>query len=92
MRAGALVVGASGTIGGAVAAALSRSGYRVFAGWNRSESSARRLAERIRRAGGTAEEIRLDVTKTDSVEQAVATIATHRTVDAAPTEFITLDR
>ena len=58
----ALVAGASGEIGRAVALRLAAEGITVFASAHRHPESAQALVEEIRSGGGNAEAVRLDVT------------------------------
>jgi 3-oxoacyl-[acyl-carrier protein] reductase len=57
----ALVAGASGGIGGAVASALATAGCCVWLGYNRGRDRAEERVKSIRDAGGAAEAIRLDL-------------------------------
>ncbi len=57
----ALVAGASGGIGGAVASALAGMGCRAWLGYNRGRERAGELARSIRDAGGLAEAVHLDL-------------------------------
>ena len=68
----ALVTGAGGTLGGAVAAAFGREGASVVVGYRSSRSAAESVAAEIVDAGGSASVARLDVTDQASVEAFVA--------------------
>jgi 3-oxoacyl-[acyl-carrier protein] reductase len=57
----ALIAGASGGIGGAVARALAARGVAVYAGYRRGAKAAERLAAELRAAGGRAEPVPLDL-------------------------------
>jgi 3-oxoacyl-[acyl-carrier protein] reductase len=70
----ALVVGATGGLGGAVARALAAEGARVTVA-GRSEEAAARVADEIAAAGGEALGVRLDLTEEPSVHAALE--ATH---------------
>jgi 3-oxoacyl-[acyl-carrier protein] reductase len=63
----ALVTGAGGALGGAVAKALGSEGATVALGYRRSEQSARSALEQIEGAGGTGHIASIDVTDDDSV-------------------------
>jgi 3-oxoacyl-[acyl-carrier protein] reductase len=63
----ALVTGAGGALGGAVARALGREGATVVLGYRSSEQAAASALEEIERAGGAGHIARLDVTADDSV-------------------------
>lgn len=58
----ALVTGASGAIGGAIARTLARQGLEVLVHANRQRGAAEALAEEIRQSGGRAESLVFDVT------------------------------
>lgn len=58
----ALVTGGSGAIGGAICRALSAQGFHVVVHAGRRADEARRLAEELKAAGGSAEATTFDVT------------------------------
>jgi 3-oxoacyl-[acyl-carrier protein] reductase len=64
----ALVTGAGGALGGAVARALGREGATVALGYRSSEESARRALEEIEAGGGSGQIAQLEVTDPASVE------------------------
>src|ERR1700722_20173531 len=68
----ALVTGAGGVLGGAVARALGREGAHVVLGYRTSADSANENVEQIRAGGGDAFAAPLDVTDEASVEHFVA--------------------
>jgi 3-oxoacyl-[acyl-carrier protein] reductase len=68
----AVVTGAGGALGGAVARALGREGARVAIGYRSSRDSAQANVEQIEAAGGEAYAHVLDVTETTSVDDFVA--------------------
>lgn len=67
----ALVTGASGAIGRAIAEALAREGAQVAAGWHRNEAPALALIDSINQAGGTGTTVRLDQRDERSIRTAV---------------------
>jgi NAD(P)-dependent dehydrogenase (short-subunit alcohol dehydrogenase family) len=67
----ALVVGAASAIGEAAAVALAQSGAAVLCG-DANAAGAQAVAGRISGAGGTAEALEIDITRDDSVAEAVA--------------------
>jgi 3-oxoacyl-[acyl-carrier protein] reductase len=67
----ALVTGASGAIGGAIARALAAQGLRVIAHANRNQPVVGRLCEEIQQTGGTAEAVAFDVTDTSVCERQI---------------------
>ena len=79
----ALVVGASGGIGGACAQDLAREGYTVLVHGHRGFARAQALAEEIRAAGGDARAYRCDVRDARDVERMCGEIlALYHRVDA----------
>ena len=68
----ALVTGAGGTLGGAVATGFGREGASVVVGYRRSPKEAESVAADIAAAGGAACTAELDVTDQASVERFVA--------------------
>lgn len=68
----ALVTGAGGTLGGAVAAGFGREGASVIVGYRRSQGAAEAVAAEIVAAGGAASAAQLDVTDQASVDRFVA--------------------
>lgn len=64
----AIVTGAGGALGGAVARALGREGATVALGYRSSEDSAREALTEIEAAGGEGHTGRIEVTDRDSVE------------------------
>ena len=71
----ALVTGAGGALGGAVARALGREGATVVLGYRSSEDSAKRSLSDIEANGGTGHVAQLEVTGADSVNAFVADAA-----------------
>lgn len=69
----AVVIGATGVLGGAMAEALAGAGARVIV-MGRNEERAAKRVESIRAAGGKAEVCLADATKRESLEQAAAQI------------------
>jgi NAD(P)-dependent dehydrogenase (short-subunit alcohol dehydrogenase family) len=70
----AIVTGAGGVLGGAVARALGREGARVGLGYRSSSEAAEQNAEQIAAAGGEAFATQLEVTDDDSVANFVASV------------------
>jgi 3-oxoacyl-[acyl-carrier protein] reductase len=64
----ALVTGASGGIGAAIALALGTAGYRVIVNYRDNEQAASQCVERIVTAGGEAVALRADVSQRDEAE------------------------
>jgi NAD(P)-dependent dehydrogenase (short-subunit alcohol dehydrogenase family) len=71
----AVVTGAGGALGGAVARALGREGARVALGYRTSRESADENVDRVVAAGGEAFAAELDVTDESSVTSFVAAVA-----------------
>ncbi|MEV4073684.1 SDR family NAD(P)-dependent oxidoreductase [Nonomuraea fuscirosea] len=67
----ALVTGASGAIGGAIAMTLAQEGASVAVAWHSGEERARGLVGTITAAGGRAVAVRLDQRDQDSIGAAV---------------------
>jgi 3-oxoacyl-[acyl-carrier protein] reductase len=67
----ALVTGAGGTLGGAVALGFGREGASVLVGYRRSQQAAEETVAEIVAAGGTASAHQLDVTDQASVDRFV---------------------
>jgi NAD(P)-dependent dehydrogenase (short-subunit alcohol dehydrogenase family) len=77
----AIITGAGGGIGGAVAEALGQAGATVYA-FDRDGEAAERTAASMRQLGHNASALRCDVTQTAEIEQAVATVvAAHGRID-----------
>jgi 3-oxoacyl-[acyl-carrier protein] reductase len=74
----ALIAGASGEIGGAIARRLATNDIHVYLGYCRDEESAVRCADAIAAGGGTAAAVRLDVTEADEVDRLTGAIVTAR--------------
>lgn len=68
----ALVTGAGGTLGGAIAAGFGREGASVVVGYRRSQAAAEAVASEIVAAGSAACAAQLDVTDQASVDRFVA--------------------
>lgn len=68
----AIVTGAGGALGGAVARALGREGAMVVLGYRSSEGSAREALKEIESLGSKGEVIQVEVTDPESVERLVA--------------------
>ena len=67
----ALVTGAGGTLGGAVATAFGREGASVVVGYRSSQAAAESVAAEIVASGGAALALQLDVTDQESVDRFV---------------------
>lgn len=67
----ALILGASGEIGSAIAKRLAAEGYAVVLGYHSGEKVAQALAEDLSRTSGVAQAIRVDVQVKEDVSQAV---------------------
>ncbi|PYU45373.1 MAG: oxidoreductase [Acidobacteria bacterium] len=74
----ALITGASSGIGAASATAFGTRGARVLIHYNRQESEAQRILERVRGAGGKGELLRADLTTMDGVRSLVRALAGRR--------------
>ena len=74
----ALITGASSGIGAASATAFGTRGARVLIHYNRQESEAQRILERVRGAGGQGELLRADLTTMDGVRSLVRALAGRR--------------
>lgn len=72
----ALVTGASGSIGAAIAASLAAGGHHVYLHANRQLPRAETLAAEIRAHGGSAEAVRFDITRPDETRVALDGILT----------------
>ena len=59
---GALVIGGSGVLGGALALALANAGARVAVGYSKNREGAEKVAAAITAAGGSARAVRVDAT------------------------------
>ena len=68
----ALVTGAGGTLGGAVAAGFGREAASVVVGYRSSRDAAESVVAEIESAGCSARALKLDVTDQGSVEEAKA--------------------
>lgn len=68
----ALVTGASGAIGSAIARRLAAAGLHVVVHGNRNLDAAQALADEIRASGGSAQAIAFDVTQREACEAACA--------------------
>jgi len=71
----AVVTGATGGIGSAIARRLASDGAEVIVGYNRSETAAVELVERLDGQGHHA--IRIPVTSSDGLAAAASTVASH---------------
>src|ERR1035437_2981588 len=63
----ALVTGASGILGAAIAQALGRAGFRVAAHYHRGKESAEKAVESVIAAGGEALAVEADLCRRESV-------------------------
>ena len=64
-----LITGASGAIGSAAALEFAQNGYKVAAVYNKNESEAAEICEKIESLGGQAVKIQADVTSESAVER-----------------------
>ncbi|HZZ92053.1 MAG TPA: 3-oxoacyl-ACP reductase FabG [Usitatibacter sp.] len=76
----ALVTGGSGTLGAAICRALAAQGLEVIVHANRRLDEARRVADAIRAAGGTAGALAFDVTDGDAARAACESLADEKPV------------
>ncbi len=74
----ALITGASSGIGAASATAFGARGARVLIHYNRQESEAQRINERVQRAGGQGELLRADLSTMDGVRSLARALAGRR--------------
>jgi NAD(P)-dependent dehydrogenase (short-subunit alcohol dehydrogenase family) len=74
----AIVTGAGGTLGGAIARALGREGAHVAVGFRSSAAAAQATLDDIRAVGGQGFAAPLDVTQQDSVENFVTAVVDRR--------------
>ena len=70
----ALVTGASGTIGAAIAISLGGAGFRVAVHYRRGKTSAEAVVDRIGIDGGTAKAVEADLSREESATQMFASI------------------
>ncbi len=75
-RKNAVIYGAGGSIGGAVARAFAREGARVFLA-GRTRATLEEVAEAIRSAGGTAETAEVDALDEQAVDEHADAVAAH---------------
>ncbi|MBW8016966.1 MAG: SDR family oxidoreductase [Planctomycetes bacterium] len=65
----AVVTGASGCVGGAIAVALSRAGCRCVCHYHHNEAPAKKIVEKIIAQGGRAVAVKADLTDTDDISR-----------------------
>src|SRR6185295_10285086 len=70
----ALITGASGELGGAIARRLARDGFHVIAHANSRPEAVELLALQLKAAGGSAEAVCFDVTNRGACETALAAL------------------
>ena len=70
----ALVTGASGSLGGAIASRLAAVGHHVIVHAHQAIDTSRTLAADIRRRGGSAEDVRFDVADPDATQAALTAL------------------
>ena len=80
----ALVTGASGAIGGAIARALAAQGLHVLAHANRNRAAADEVVAAIHATGGAAESVVFDVTDGPACSKALAEM-----LEAGPIQVLT---
>ena len=73
----ALVTGASGGIGRALARRLGAAGVRVAVGYGRNRESAEKVAEAIRQEGGDAATFGAELSQADAAAQQIADVRRH---------------
>src|ERR1035437_8414420 len=73
----ALVTGASGILGAAIAQALGRAGFRVAAHYHRQKESAEKLVESVNAGGGEALAVEADLSRHESVAPMFERIEQH---------------
>lgn len=76
----ALVTGASGAIGAAIARHLARAGIHVIVGYRSGQERAQQIQGEIERAGGHAEICELDVLRAEEVRATLARLGQARTI------------
>jgi 3-oxoacyl-[acyl-carrier protein] reductase len=79
----ALITGASGALGSAIASRLSAEGAHVLLHANARPDAVQQQAERLRAAGGRAEVLTFDITDDAAVAQAMA-----RALEAGPVQIV----